>query len=311
MALSGKQFMDMAGFTSTPSQFGTVSGSMMGTFQNLVGGGAMNPLGPVNWGRFDFSDDSAFTGKAKGTGFAGKIGGVYKVNDKLNVGASYHSKTLLGDLEANGATVSFNANVDNGVAGGGAPSGTYTAATIPLHGKISVKDFQWPQMIGAGVAYQASDKLLIVFDYKWINWKDVMKNFAMGFTADSGQAGLAAAFDGTQLNATLFQNWKDQHVIMIGAGYKVTPEWTLRAGLNVANNPIPDQYLLPLFPAIEKNHIMLGAGYAISKVSSVDASFTYAPEVKATTQVMANTGLESVTVAHSQTNMQLMYSYRF
>jgi hypothetical protein len=53
----------------------------------------------------------------------------------------------------------------------------------------------------------------------------------------------------------------------------------------------------------------------ISKASSVDASFTYAPEVKSTTQVQVATPtgiqLVPVTVAHSQTNAQVMYSYRF
>ena len=33
---------------------------------------------------------------------------------------------------------------------------------------------------------------------------------------------------------------------------------TLRAGLNLANNPIPDQYMNPLFPAIVKNHVTGG-----------------------------------------------------
>jgi long-chain fatty acid transport protein len=50
---------------------------------------------------------------------------------------------------------------------------------------------------------------------------------------------------------------------------------------------------------------MGGVGYAMSNVSSVDFSFTYAPEVTATN---SNTG---VTTTHSQTNWQLMYSQRF
>jgi long-chain fatty acid transport protein len=156
-----------------------------------------------------------------------------------------------------------------------------------------------------GVAYQATDKLMIVADYKWINWADVMKNFKLTFTADAAQANpLAAGFAGTVLDATLFQNWKDQNVIEIGAGYKFTPEFTGRVGLNIANNPVPDQFMNPLFPAIEKNHVTVGAGYMISKASSVDASFTYAPEVKSTNG-------QQVTVTHSQTNAQVMYSYRF
>jgi len=102
----------------------------------------------------------------------------------------------------------------------------------------------------------------------------------------------------------MFQNWKDQNIIMLGAAYKITEEFTGRAGLNIANNPIPNKFENPLFPAIEKNHVMLGAGYAISKVSSIDASFTYAPEVKVTNG-------QNVTTTHSQMNEQIMYSYRF
>ncbi len=312
MALPGAAFLDMAAFPGSTQTYGTVSGSMMDAFGSLVfGGGAfpagtVNPANPVNYGRFDFSDNDPFTGKAMGSGFAGKLGGVYKINDAVSVGLTYHSKTWLGDLETNGAQVSFNANVDSGVAGGGAPNGVYVPATIPLTGKIQIKDFQWPQMIGAGVSYQASDNLMVVFDYKWINWADVMKNFKMVFTADSTQSNpmAQAAFGGTELDATLFQKWRDQHVFMIGAGYKVSPDWILRAGLNITNNPIPDTYLNALFPAIEKNHVTLGAGYMITKASSVDASFTYAPEVKATNG-------QGQTITHSQTNSQVMYSYRF
>ena len=310
MALSGNQFLDMAGAFGGSQKFGSVSGSMMDAFggavqSGFIASGQGGAPSPVNWGRFDFSDQSRFTGAAKATGFAGKVGGVYKINDAVSVGATYHSKTALGDLTTNGATVSFNANVDSGLSQGQAQSHLFTPVTIPVSGKIQVKDFQWPQTIGVGVAYQATDKLMIVADYKWINWADVMKNFKLTFTADSAQDNpLAAGFAGTVLDATLFQNWKDQNVIEIGAAYKFTPEWTGRAGLNIANNPIPDQFMNPLFPAIEKNHVTLGAGYMISKASSVDASFTYAPEVKATNG-------QQVQVTHSQTNGQVMYSYRF
>jgi len=74
--------------------------------------------------------------------------------------------------------------------------------------------------------------------------------------------------------------------------------------MNIANNPIPSEDLFYLFPAIEKNHYTIGAGYAFSKASSVDFSFAYAPEVKVT----AGSG---VTTSHSQMNEQIMYSLRF
>ncbi len=291
MALNGQQFQDL---TST-HQYGSASGSMVNILNGAFGAGQLTAL---NWARFDFSDNNMFTGAAKATGLAAKVGGVYKVNDQLSIGATYHSKTSLGDMEAKGATVSMN------VAGPGVGGGP---ATIPVTGTIKVVDFQWPQMVGLGVAYNATEKLMLVFDYKWINWQDTMKDFKMTFTADANQSNpFAAGFGlgGQSLDATLFQKWKDQNVFMIGAGYALNPEWVLRAGLNIANNPIPDKYMNPLFPAIETNHVTLGAGYMISKASTVDASFAYAPEVSQT-----NGG--GVKVSHSQTNAQVMYSYRF
>lgn len=300
MALSGAQFLDMAGSFGGSMTYGSVSGSMMTAFGGAVAGGFIDPANPVNWGRFDFSNRSDYTGKARGTGFAGKLGGVYKVNNELSLGFAYHSKTALDDLEAKGATVTFNANFDP--TGSGGP---FAATTIPVTGKINIKNFEWPQMAAIGAAYKATNSLTLAADYKWINWKDVMKDFKMTFTADATQANpFATGFAGTVLDATMFQNWDDQNVIMLGAAYAVDEALTLRVGANLADNPIPDKYLNPLFPAIIKNHYTIGAGYAFTTASVVDLSFAYAPEVKATTG-------QGVEVSHSQTNGQIMYSYRF
>jgi len=102
----------------------------------------------------------------------------------------------------------------------------------------------------------------------------------------------------------MFQDWKDQNVFMLGVAYKVIDPLTLRGGANFANNPIPDKYLNPLFPAIVKNHYTVGAGYLIGKASSIDVAVMYAPEVEATSG-------QGVTNTHSQTSAQVMYSYRF
>lgn len=296
MAMSGNQFMDMMPKTMNPRASnggGMVSGSMVQAFGGMMQAGMLNMANPVGWGYFNFSNSNDFTGKAHATGYAGKLGVVYKVNPKLTLGATYHSKTNLSDLEASGATVSFNVNMASGA-----------NVTIPVGGKISVRDFQWPETYGFGLAFQATDALMIAADYKRIGWEKVMKNMSMTFTADTVQSGMAAGFGGTELNATLYQNWKDQDVFLIGAAYKVNPQLTLRGGVNVANNPIPDSFLNALFPAIVKDHVTVGAGYAFNKVSSLDGSLTYAPEVS------QNAG-SGVTSTHSQTSVQLMYSHRF
>ncbi|MFA7399893.1 MAG: outer membrane protein transport protein, partial [Sideroxydans sp.] len=122
--------------------------------------------GNTSVGYFNFSDKSAFTGSAKSTGYAGKLGATYKVNKQLTMGASYHSKTSLGDMTANGAVMDM------------IMSGTNVGS---FSGKISVVNFQFPETYGIGAAFQATDDLLLVADWKRIGWKAVMKGFHMTF----------------------------------------------------------------------------------------------------------------------------------
>ncbi len=164
-------------------------------------------------------------------------------------------------------------------------------------GKIMVRDFEWPVTYAFGVAWQASNELIVAADVKRINWNNVMRAFNMTY-------GGSVAGAPTNIDFTMPQNWKNQTVYEIGVGYKLTREFTGRIGANIANNPIPDLYMNPLFPATIKNHYMLGGGYLISKASSMDASFTYAPKVE-------NTNGQGVKVEHWQSNAQIMYSYRF
>ena len=234
------------------------------------------------WVRLDFSGGGDMNGAAKGTGFAGKIGAVYKISPEFTVGATYHSKTSLSDLETDSSGASLS------VAGAG----------LVGSGKIKVRDFQWPQTYGIGVAWNANKQLLVAADVKVIGWKSVMKDFKMTYEGPIGGA------PGNTVDFALPQNWKDQTVFELGAAYLFTPDFTGRIGVNIANNPIPDADMNYLFPAIIENSYTLGVGYAFSKASSIDFSLAYAPEVKQT----AGNGL---TTTHSQMNEQIMFSYRF
>lgn len=280
---------------SSGNVLGTATGSLINTF----GGAIPGAVDTINWARFDFSDDNDFTGEAKSTGFGAKIGAVYKINNMVSIGGTYHSKTSLGDMESDDARLSMN------IDGGGVPGGP---ATVNVSGKISINDFQWPEMFAFGAAFQVNDKIMLAADYKLIKWSGVMDEFSMTFDADAVQADpLAAGFGlgSTSMDVTMYQDWDDQNVFMLGGAFKVMPEMTLRAGVNIANNPVPDEYMNPLFPAIIEDHIALGMGYTISKQSTVDVSLVIAPEVE---QTNVNT---QVTSAHSQQNWQLVYSYRF
>lgn len=293
MVMSGQMFNQFA--TPGGSVLGSATGTMVTRLPAVMGAFGLTD---VNWAQFDFSQGSnKMKQRLKTDGWAGNIGFVWQASPDLSVGAVYHAKTSLGDMEGSG-TLRMNAQ---GVGG---------AMTVPITGKLKVVDFQWPETFGLGLAYKVNDRLMVAADYKRIGWARVMQSFRMSFAADATQADPAAqgmvGLGANALDATLVQNWKNQDVFMIGGAYKFNPALTLRAGLNLASNPIPDAYMNPLFPATIKNHIAFGFGYAFSPAASIDFSLTHAPSVSATNNNMG------VTTTHAQrNNWQLMYSNRF
>jgi long-chain fatty acid transport protein len=183
------------------------------------------------------------------------------------------------------------------------------AQTVPVSGKISVLDFQWPETYGIGLAWQATPRLLLAADLKSIRWAKSMQQFAMKFEADSVQANpmaqMLVAGGGRVMTAALEQNWKNHTVLMLGGQYMYTPDLALRAGINFADNPVPDGTLNPLFPATIKRHYTFGFGLRLNPASSLAASVAYAPRVSDTN---ANTGITST---HRQTTLRVNYNFSY
>jgi long-chain fatty acid transport protein len=272
--------LDMKMSASVPQMMKMMNDSGLNSTINLaplMGAG----LDTVN---INFSDDNAFTGAAKSTGFGAALGATYKVSPAVMVGASYQFKSALNDMEtaSRATTMTFFA------------SGTALGADS---GKMTVIDFQMPSVFATGASWQVNPSMLLAADLKYIGWADAMKSFKMRY--DSASGGVA--------NFAMPQNWKDQTVLNLGMAWKANEALTLRAGLNLADNPVPDNFVHPLFPATVKDHITLGLGYQISKAGEFNMSVTMAPKVTVTN----TTGAAPVEISHAQTNWQFMYSYRF
>lgn len=239
--------------------------------------------------RFDFSDDSPYTGEAFGTGYGAKLGLLYLPREDLRVGVTYHSKTWLDDLE-NGASMRvYNDNDGNGFADSPTASGTFT-------GDIAIRDFQWPALLGVGAAWTPNERWLLAADVKQVYWADVLDKFTMTFTPKETTG---------ELTVSLPQDWEDQLVLALGAAYAATAELTVRAGYNTASNPVPDKYMNLLFPAIVEKHLTAGLGYRTGPLSEVNFAVSQAFE-----QSQTNSG-DRTSVTHSQLNWQLMYSMGF
>jgi len=287
MAMAGPQFFDLV--MPTSQQFGRASGGIVDGFGQMMQ--QLPPGTNVDYAYFDFSNGNPFTGKARGYGYAGKVGLVYRASPELAFGLTYHTRTALADLKTTSSTVAFQLSIPG-----------MGAMPQALAGELRVRDFEWPAMFGAGVAWNPPGRWSFVADVRRVQWSAVMQRFNMLFTASADAAN--GPFAGQTLDATLFQDWKDQTVVQGGVALVATPALTLRAGFNASSNPIPERYLNCLFPATLTRHLTGGFSYRFSEQTSLDASATYG--FKAT-----HTSGYGVTISHRQLNAQLMLSRRF
>lgn len=287
MAMSGTQFFDLV--MPTSQQFGRASGTIVQSFGQVL---QTMPAGTsVDYAYFNFSNGSPFTGRARSYGYGGKIGLVYTAAKELRFGLTFHTPTSLADMKANGETMSFQLNVPG-------------MGHVPqsLTGDYRVRNFQWPAMLGAGLAWYPADRWMVVADLREIFWRNVMQQFHMSFVASGAASN--GPFAGQNLDAVLFQQWDNQTVVELGAAYQASDSLTVRFGGNFGNNPVPDQFLNCLFPAIVEKHLTAGFGWKFDERSSVDVSATYGFDVT----VVNGAGAK---ISHRQTNAQVMYSHRF
>ncbi len=277
--LAGQIDLVWAGMDLQMDMDGQTLAGMMGA--GLATGsitGALGGLGDLHYARFDFSDNNAMTGKAKSYGWGYKLGAVFKATDRLNLGATYHAKTRMGDMKASDAQLS---------AAGGLGS---TAMT----GELKVIDFQWPEIYGVGLAWTPSEKWMLAADVKRILWSDAMRDFRISFSSA-----------GMDLNVTMPQNWEDQTVLAVGVQYQARRDLALRFGINQSSNPVPDGTLNPLFPAIVERHYTAGIGYRLDPANTLAGAVSYAPEVSATS---TTTGITST---HAQMSLRVNYNHTF
>jgi long-chain fatty acid transport protein len=223
-------------------------------------------LNPFNPGKeINFSDDSDFTGEAKGYSLAAKLGFTYKLADALTVGGVYQTASNLPDLKDGG---------------------------------WKVEGFDMPAVVGLGFAWQVSDRLMLAADVKDLLWGDSMNTVTI--------------FNNGQLVAPFQQDWDDQVVVALGLAYQFSDAFTGRVGYNHGKNPIPDEFVNFLWPAIVEDHYTAGFGYAFGNQSELNFALSVVPEVTVTgtgpTPPFGNGGM---VIEHNQLNWQLMYSQKF
>ncbi len=223
------------------------------------------------------NDGEVGEGVAQDLQFGYSLGLSYEING-LTIGAVYKSEIEMEyKYQLSGAMQNFDMP-------------TYT------NDKLST-----PAELGIGASYKYGEHTVAI-DYKNIKWSS------------------AAGYEDFK--------WEDQDVIALGYEY-TQKEWAVRVGFNYASSPITEQALGSMgstpnlgmdvaglintfnllgFPATTESHYAIGGTYVVNDTTSVDAAFTYAPEVSETFKNYAG---QDITTKHSQTGLTVQLTYAF
>lgn len=131
-------------------------------------------------------------------------------------------------------------------------------------------NFDIPENYSAGVSLKATPAITVAFDYSFIKYSGV---------PSVGNASNSAGNLGTA-NGKGF-GWSDINVYKLGVEWQQSGNLSLRAGVNVGDNPIKsrDVTFNILAPGVVTTHYTLGGTYAMSKSTEMTFAYMYAPEV--------------------------------
>ena len=239
---------------------------------------------------------SAKMNELTGYGFNGKIGVAYKVNEKLTLGFNYTMPTSL--TYKNGKAVmdmtqqlndAFGKAVQGYMAQTGATQAQAQAAVMGQFGTKGIDlskgvkadynlnvDLAFPQSIGYGIAYTATDNLKFALDIEWMNWEKAFDKMTLKLT-DGNNSNINTMLGNTGSFSIDFpMNWKNSILVKLGGEIKTSNVLTLRLGYAYGGNPVPESTIFPIFPAIVEQHVTAGASYRVTAPLTINAAFEMA-----------------------------------
>ncbi len=174
--------------------------------------------------------------------------------------------------------------------------------------------FDVPENYGLGLAFQATDSLLLAFDVQQINYSKVN---SIGNSIQSGNNGNdmfnPANFLGTK-NGSGF-GWNDMTVYKLAAEYQVNKELTLRTGYSHSDQPIDkDQTMFNILaPAVIEDHFTIGMTYVLPNESEISMFYMHAFEnsVNGQNSISPAFGGGEANIEMSQDAFGLAYGWNF
>lgn len=182
-----------------------------------------------------------------GNGYNGTFGAILHPNRRLNLGASYKTRTTVRSTGSADGTVNalFNAL---GVTQD--PSYHYRAQV----------DNVFPQSASLAIDWQAYRALHLYAQSDWLNWHDAFIDLPVHLTGGDNLV-VNSLLASTTLNDSVPLHWRNQLALRGGFSLPVTESVSWQGGYAHTNDPVPSSTLTPLTADIMANALSTGVQY--------------------------------------------------
>jgi long-chain fatty acid transport protein len=157
-----------------------------------------------------------------------------------------------------------------------------TGADAQSNGKANLN---LPEMVSLGIAHDLNDRLTIMGNAIWFGWSNFER--------------ITAYTDAGNIAQDIAQGYEDTWAFSIGADYKYSDDWTLRAGVQYDQTPTEDEFRTTRTPDGDRIWVSGGATYHVSDRVSWDFALTYINVAEEDISVTRNQPLNATIEAES------------
>jgi long-chain fatty acid transport protein len=205
-------------------------------------GGLSTTFNPGTGANYNLTNN----GYDSSTGWGVRVGYYGNLTKQIQVGASYSSKINMGNFDK------------------------YSGLFAEQGG------FDIPSNWSLGIAFRPTDDWLLALDYERINYSDVPSVHNPSSLILQCAGGNQATCLGGPSGAGF--GWQSVNVFRLGVQYRLSQQWTVRAGYNYTQNPIKPQDVTfnILAPGVVQNHLTLGTTWNWDQRNEITGAFMYA-----------------------------------
>jgi long-chain fatty acid transport protein len=198
------------------------------------------------------------------------LGAMYDVNDKISLGVSYRSKVTMKVPEGH-AIMSY-ANESELKQMIATVNSVLTSPLVkkdpivipPLDKGTFTAELPLPSNLNVAVSYKPTDRLLLTGEVQFVGWSAYDK-LNVQFSQE--------VLDGYSINAP--KMYENTRIYRLGGQFAATKRLDLRLGTYYDESPVPDEFLNPETPSMNKLGITTGFSFRPLVRLSVDLAFAY------------------------------------